>query len=906
MEDYIELKEQFTSTSPPSSLFPLLWLHGDPREDASSIRQEIAAMDEGGCGGFIIESRPHRDYLGDGWWRDLDICIDEAKKRGMKVWIFDEEYYPSGIAGGKVLQSMPEARMKVLVKESIYWNPLEEEFDIKNLNTFDKIFKCVCVPYDKHSDLQWELCKRFNDLDNLLLWQSSVVNETTSWMIHVIGIKPSWSGRMYEKMVDYLDPNVTDCFINLTYEKTKERYGHIFGDIIQGFFGDETSFENFASYDVLFGEDTPCMPWTRSMREAFYKNKGYDLFDEIEWLWYEHTDGRAARVRFDFMDTITQLFSQNFFARIQSWCHTEGVSFIGHVVEDNQAHMHHGYGVGHYFRATRHFDMGGYDFVLRQVDSEQKLEPYEENYPQFSHYREASNPDFFHYTLGKLAQSQAHLEIGTDLVMCENFGAYGWDLGLREMKWLTDWMTVRGTNWYVPHAFSPIFPDEDCPPHFYAGGNNPQWKFFRKWADYANRSCLMLKRSEHVSKIAVLYPAESHWAGDETLLDKVTKELMKDQYDFDILSMDLLMNHDRCRLVEGKLCIAQHQFSCVILPGIETLPVEVLERLLEFRDSGGLLLQVECGVKKDSGGNHPLINSSLLSLTEKEEPVGLCNLPDILDHYPYLRSLQLKNEFPELRFCHYQRSEFDIFFINNESLQSVFEDTVMFSASGTPEIWDAMSGTVIQLPVYHHVGEKTFISMRLAPYEGVFIVFRPNGLDDLNVPIGSIKYNDFITRDGQDNLVHVSEMYALPLTDWKSTHINSPISSLVDSNPLPDPGNWITQEGFESFSGTISYECKFIMDTEMLEKIYDGHASIDLGEVYETAKMRINDHKLSIKICPPYVWKVPRNLLQEGINTLIVEVTNTLGAAVNSDFNRINPAPAGLMGPAKLVIYWTQ
>ncbi|MEK3883239.1 glycosyl hydrolase [Paenibacillus sp. PL2-23] len=885
MEVYKELKEQFTSLSPPRSIYPLLWLHGDPRETDSVIRQEIAAMDEGGSAGFIIESRPHADYLGEGWWRDLDICLDEAQKRGMKVWIFDEEYYPSGIAGGKVLQNMPEARMKVLVKETIPWHTSECTFDKLDFSAWDTIFKFVCVPLiDGYP--QWERSVRFNDIDSLLSWQE-MGEETAPWLIHVFGLKHSWSGRMYDKMVDYLDPQVTDCFIALTYEATKEQYGHLFGSVIQGFFGDETSFENYASYDVLFGEDTPCMPWTRVMREAFSQNKGYDLFDEIEWLWYEHSDGRAGAVRFDFMDVMTQLFSQNFFARIQAWCHAEGVSFIGHVVEDNQAHMHHGYGVGHYFRSTRHFDMGGYDFVLRQVDSEQKLVPYEENYPQFKHYREGLNPDFFHYTLGKLAQSQAHLEVQTDLIMCENFGAYGWDLGLREMKWLTDWMTVRGTNWYVPHAFSPLFPDDDCPPHFYAGGRNPQWGFFRKWADYANRSCLMLKQAEHVSRIAVLYPAESHWAGDETVLDQVNRELMQHQYDFDILSMDLLMDRNRSRLMDGKLCVAQHQFSCILLPGIETLPVEVLERLLEFRDAGGLLLQVECRVNKDCRGRHSLIHSLTGSLNENEGPVPLHRLADTLDKYSGLRSLRLLNAFPELHYCHYERKGLDIFFLNNESLQLVFEDEVTFGASGCPEVWDAMSGEVLPVPSYQQANGETCMTMRLAPYEGLFVVFHSShGSKASQVPPAKVDR----TRE-------------IPLTDWRCIHISSPISTFNDGQSLPVPGDWIAQEGFETFSGTITYECRFTLSAQSLLWMNDGDASIDLGEVHETAVLKVNSNVLTSKICPPYVWRVSPDLFQEGENTLTLEVTNTLGAAVHNHCNRSRPAPSGWLGPAQLVLY---
>ena len=71
--------------------------------------------------------------------------------------------------------------------------------------------------------------------------------------------------------------------------------------------------------------------------------------------------------------------------------------------------------------------------------------------------------------------------------MCEIFGAYGWAEGVKMMKWLTDFMLVRGINCFVPHAFSMRFPDPDCPPHFYARGRNPQFRAFGVLMQYMNR-----------------------------------------------------------------------------------------------------------------------------------------------------------------------------------------------------------------------------------------------------------------------------------------------------------------------------------------------------------------------------------------------------------------------------------
>ena len=89
-----------------SYLNPLFWQRG---ESEAVLREEIQKMKSVGIGEFIAEARPHPDYLGDGWWRDLAILIDGAKKQNMKMWIFDDGDYPSGRANGLLEQRYPEA-----------------------------------------------------------------------------------------------------------------------------------------------------------------------------------------------------------------------------------------------------------------------------------------------------------------------------------------------------------------------------------------------------------------------------------------------------------------------------------------------------------------------------------------------------------------------------------------------------------------------------------------------------------------------------------------------------------------------------------------------------------------------------------------------------------------------------
>ena len=79
-------------------------------------------------------------------------------------------------------------------------------------------------------------------------------------------------------------------------------------------------------------------------------------------------------------------------------------------------------------------------------------------------------------------------------------------------------MISHGVNLIVPHAFDPKeFPDWDCPPHFYAHGNNPQYPYFHYFANYANRLCNLMSAGHQICKVGVLYHAFAEWSGDYML-----------------------------------------------------------------------------------------------------------------------------------------------------------------------------------------------------------------------------------------------------------------------------------------------------------------------------------------------------------------------------------------------------
>ena len=78
-------------------ILPFFWQQGETEE---VLRDYMAAIQNAGIGAVCLEARPHPDFAGPLWWRDLDIILDEARTRDMKVWILDDAHFPTGRANG--------------------------------------------------------------------------------------------------------------------------------------------------------------------------------------------------------------------------------------------------------------------------------------------------------------------------------------------------------------------------------------------------------------------------------------------------------------------------------------------------------------------------------------------------------------------------------------------------------------------------------------------------------------------------------------------------------------------------------------------------------------------------------------------------------------------------------------
>lgn len=850
---------------------PFLWQRGESPE---VIRAEMARVAESGIRAVCVEARPHPDFLGERWWRDFDLIMDEARQREMRVWVLDDDHFPTGHAAGRMAEAPPELRRVFLQErhldllgpqpgaavpiapwliQPMRWGAIRGE-----------LVAAVAAARDEGSArLTGELIDLTEHVrDGVLRWDAPA----GLWRIFLLFATPDGGSERHRDYINYLDRASVRVLIDTVYEAFYARYKEDFGRTFAGFFSDEPGFYNdhqVFDYESKLGKLGVDLPWSADFPAQLAAELGPSWRSSLPLLWHEGGP-RTGAVRFAFMQVASRLYAKNFTEQLGDWCRSHGVEYIGHVLEDNGVHARLGCGPGHFFRALWGQDMAGIDVVLWQLAPGFDSGPY-------ANIAGDADGAFFHYGLGKLASSLAHVDPKKrGRAMCEVFGAYGWREGLRLMKWMTDHMLVRGVNFFVPHAFSQAeFPDPDCPPHMYARGHNPQYRHYRELNEYTNRVAHLLSGGQHIAPAAVLYHAEAEWSGAWMPFHEPVRALLRAQIDCDVLPADLLV--EKGAVEGGRLALAGERYGCLVIPACEALPGALLARLSEFGEAGLPLLFVERQPERASEGEAAELCARLAACGQV---VALAELPRALRNLGCYE-VTAADDVPYLRYYHVRHPGLDLFMLFNEHPHEPIDTTLQLPLAGRVLVYDPFANRLVAAPAQRE-GDGQRVAVRLSPYESQLLVIGAEELPAAEAP-PELPHAQLIEGPWQ---VATADALSYPTFEARA-----PLAELRDMS---------APELLPTFSGTFRYETSF-------EWAQAGPAELDFGSVHETAEVWVNGERAGVRICPPYRFAIGA-LLRPGTNSLRVEVTNTLVKQHPDFFSRYAPQePSGLLGPVRIL-----
>lgn len=256
------------------------WSWNNELDEHELVRQ-IEDMKRAGLGGFVMHARTglKDEYLGEKWFSCIAACLKKARELEMSAWIYDENGWPSGFAGGKLLE-VEEYRARFL------------EYGV---GEFDKT---AFVSYVKNDTGYFRIEKA----------EAGVTEYHNIYL------------RISPANTDILNPKVTDAFIEQTHEEYYKRFNESFGKELVGFFTDEPQYYRAGT------------PYTHCIEEVFEKN-GENVLDGLIWLFIHDERGYAFREKY--YGALNELYVKNFYKKVYDWCEEHDCKLTGHTVEES-------------------------------------------------------------------------------------------------------------------------------------------------------------------------------------------------------------------------------------------------------------------------------------------------------------------------------------------------------------------------------------------------------------------------------------------------------------------------------------------------------------------------------------------------------------------------------------------
>ena len=782
--------EEFKNPGKEYSIVPF-WSWNGTLEGEELKRQMDLMMDKGIYGAFMHAragiNYGETPYFSEGWWDAVETTVTHASQIGFSAWLYDEDKWPSGSAGGRTIARNPDEFVKKGLKYNITRLDGPQSYEI-NTHGALRIF-AVKMTGDQDFDRETQL-----DLTSIASDHWEV--PTGDWsIIRFEVIKDNREAPVTH--IDYLDSNAVAAFIEITNEEYHKRFGEYFGNTIPGVFFDEIFFN-----DAIFWDEDPgdVLSWTDDFAESFMQRKGYDLLGDLPSLVLD--SDVSVDINYDYFEELTYRYDNAWFRQYANWCEQHGIALTGHTMEEFHAYLYE----GDYLKTIGRLQMPGTD-----------NEDFRYNYPRYIKWFKPRQ------------LSSATSIYGRKYAAVEAMGGGGYFITPEEYRYGMARMGVCGINFIIPHFFHYSIENlqgyTDWPPSWFF--RNPYWKYFRPLADFGRRISYMNTIGSPVSHVAILFPLSEQWASGQNgevdnrhYLD-LQEDLLNNHMDYNIINDDAFLQAD---VNGGRIRIHDANYRVLILPSMNTLTVETAQKIKEFYEDGGMVIASEKIPTASVHGHDPEIRSMMNSIFgihpelagkyydvepatfqpftyHENENDGmayytktLSPLPDILAKNIPAELELLKGKRTALRF-HQRRKDDLVYYLlmNEEKQENIFR--IRIPDYGVPYWMDPESGVSRAVENYLSTENELIISLSMGPWEAGILALLPGEKDNKKIMIASTTLEE-AGLEFNEKTIRVSG-WADPLKDHAVTVALSSgaeytriVDAATDLQPFTLEGPW--------------------------------------------------------------------------------------------------------------------
>jgi len=685
-------------------------------------------------------------------------------------------------------------------------------------------------------------------------------------------------------VLDHLNRGATDHYLKSVGERLLEPLGN------------NPPYSIFCDSLEVYNSD-----WSSDFLEEFQKRRGYDLKPHLPAL-VNDMGSQTGALRRDWGRTLYELLNERFLAPIQDWAKKHGTRFrvqdygVPAAAISSNAYADIPDGEGAQWKVVR---------AARWASSAAHL--YGRPVTSSETWTWLHSPVFRATPLDVKAEADIHFLQGIDQLI-----GHGWPYSAPNVEY-------PGWRFYAAGVFNE---------------KNPWWIVMPEVSKYLQRISFMMRQGKPANDVALYLPNDDGWEhmqpGNphliEVLRDRIGPDLMpaifEAGYNLDFFDDDSFKQVGG--IENGTLRLGENKYKIVILPGVETIPLDTYRKLEEFVKGGGILIAT-----RRTPGESP----GYLALQKRETQIAelsrhLFEGPSapahlVVDEKRELGqtlkkliqpSLSLSVASSAIGFIRRKMADAEVYFIVNTSNSWLNIDVTPQAPGMTAEEWDPFTGAVSEVQFYaRRRYDSPQLPLTLAPYQSRLFVFTKR------------------RWSGKQELYDRPEPIDLS-SNWQVT-IGS--MTTVSWDTLR---SWTDDPQTRYFSGTATYSKELNVPAEFLKpglavhlNFGEGHPLTPLnlrsgmqawleGPVREAAVVYINDKRAGAVWCPPYEVDVTQ-FLKSGSNRIRIEVANT---ALNymaghslpdyrllnlrygerfqaQDMDKIETLPSGILGSVRLM-----
>ncbi len=504
----------------------------------------------------IMPTTLQPDYLTPAYFELFAYAMEQAERRGMRTWLYDEGGWPSGGACGRVLWENPH-----LAKHSLE----SREVTLAAGETYRPAVD-VLAAFD--ADGQPVFCADDGEKTPFCPAAPVVLKE-------YYRCRQLFAGPGVPDYPDLMLRESCDAFLASTHEKYVPYLEGQMGGNMTAVFTDEAKAPG-------------PVPFTPGLEERFAQEYGYSVLPYLPALeqWQKPDapalSAGAARAAADFYELASRMLCENWLLPQKAWCNAHGMAFTGHMDRDDEPAAGLPGSSWHLLRALRCLDIPGIDVIWRQ------LWPGE---PLVSVQGTRSNGFFPRYAASAAAQ------IGSPCALTESGAIYGIGTPPEKLRWLLGYQAVRGVNRFnlmsVPHGTDGWMMAGALPAFREANACYADLAPFNAWAQRLAWAASLGRRA---AEVALYQPVRDIWAGAPAAaaaFDAVGRGLDGSGVNFDVFDDDVLESADPAALAVGEVKVGQACYRALVLPTGAPLPDASAAALRAFLKGGGRVYCVD-------------------------------------------------------------------------------------------------------------------------------------------------------------------------------------------------------------------------------------------------------------------------------------------------------------------------